>query len=115
MYREEVPANRKKLRALRDDPKVPPAVQLNAVKEMHDRAYGRSVVPVLQGGMGAMDLYADPSSDGASTPLLRSAKRAEADREVLKQQLDAAREDLRVGRPVSGAAALLVTVKDEES
>jgi len=49
MYREEVPANRKKLRALRDDPKVPPAVQLNAVKEMHDRAYGRSVVPVLQG------------------------------------------------------------------
>jgi hypothetical protein len=114
LAREEGPANIAKCKALRDDPKVPPAVQLNAVKELNDRAYGKPFVPVFQGGMGAMDMFAEPGADGGvSTPLLRSAKHSEQEREVRKRQIDEAREDMRNGVPVPDQLRLLVAVRDE--
>jgi hypothetical protein len=115
LARAEAPANIAKLKKLRDDPKTPHAIQLGAVKELNDRGYGKAIVPVFQGGMGAFDALVDSSgADGAeSTALTRSAKQAEHEREIRKRQIDDARENMRRGRPVSDPMRLLVAVADE--
>jgi hypothetical protein len=115
LARAEAPANIAKLKNLRDDPKTPHAVQLNAIKELNDRAYGKAIVPVFQGGVGAFDALADHGgADGAeSTALTRSAKQAEQERKIRRRQIDDAREDMRRGRQVFDQMRLLTTVADE--
>jgi hypothetical protein len=113
LARGEGANNLAKLRALRDDPNVPHAVQLNAIKELNDRAYGRPLVPVLQGGVGSMDMLGEPGME-ASTPLTRHAKHtADKEREQRRQQVDQAREDMRKGLPVPAPLRLMVAVRDE--
>jgi len=88
--------------------------RINAGEKVYDRGYGKPFVPVFQGGMAALDMLTEPGLDGGiSTPLLRSTKQDERDREALKRQVDAARKNMSAGRPVSDAMALLIAVKDE--
>jgi hypothetical protein len=99
------------MEALMNDPKVPPAVQFNATKELKEWGYGRSFVPVFSGGMGAMDMF-EPGADGG-TALTRAAKDSEQERELRRQQVDQAREDMARGIPVPDPLRLLVVVRDE--